>query len=92
MTPQQQAQNIARQIRERVPDGAYCQALLYVVEQAWEGGVPAVRTVEQRYTPADEELYLEAERLVSFGQLHDVALRPELLEIFNAELNPPRNA
>jgi hypothetical protein len=93
ITPSQQVQRVARRIRERVPDGVYCQALLYVVEQAWEGGVSAVRTVEQLYTGADADgLYLEAERLVAFRERagNDVPLQEELLEIINAELNPPR--
>jgi hypothetical protein len=86
------AQLLARRIRERIPEGEgkYCQALLYVIEQAWEGGMPAVRTIEQLYTgPHADGLYSEAERLIAFKEQVRDDETDRLLEVFEDELNPP---
>lgn len=91
------ARSIARQIRERVPDGNYCRALLATVETAWATRVPSVDVVTATFPddPLGASLVMEADRLL--GLLKNAeddapALLDDVMAAIREELNPPTPA
>jgi hypothetical protein len=91
----ERARLVARGIHDMAPEPPYCQGILHVVQTAWPDNGPAVRSIDQLFRDdewAADSLYADAERLLKFRDQagDDAAGKAELLEIFEADLNPPR--